>query len=112
MNNNESFVQIGMFTFALLSTIFNIFMFCYIGDLLKERCQRVGIACYAIEWYRMPSRKALELLMPMAMSQYPMTLTAGKMITMTLSTFSDILKTSMAYFNLLREFSSRDITRT
>ncbi|XP_018406429.1 PREDICTED: uncharacterized protein LOC108782622 [Cyphomyrmex costatus] len=108
MNNNESFVQIFMYLFGLVSVIFNVFMFCYIGHLLKERCQQVGTICYTIQWYRMPSRKAIDLLMPIIMSQYPATLTAGKMLAMTLTTFSDILKTSMAYFNLLREFSSRD----
>ncbi|XP_011880217.1 PREDICTED: odorant receptor 82a-like [Vollenhovia emeryi] len=112
MNNNESFVQIFMYLFALVSIVFNVFIYCYIGDLLKERCQQVGISCYSIEWYRMSPKKAIELLMPIAMSRYPVTLTAGKMMPMTLTTFSDILKTSMAYFNLLREFSARDVMRT
>ncbi|XP_028045959.2 uncharacterized protein LOC114253732 [Monomorium pharaonis] len=112
MNNNEPFALIFMNGFGLVSIIFNMYIFCYIGDLLIERCQQVGTACYAIEWYRMPPKKAVELLMPIAMSQYPVMLTAGKMITMTLATFSYILKTSMAYFNLLREFISRDITTT
>ncbi|CAL1689177.1 unnamed protein product [Lasius platythorax] len=112
LNNNESFIQIFMYVFGLASIIFNVFMFCYIGDLLKERCQKVGTTCYTIEWYRMPPKKAIELIMPIVMSRYPATLTAGKMMTMTLTTFSDIIKTSMAYFNLLREFSSRDAMRT
>ncbi|XP_018046407.1 PREDICTED: uncharacterized protein LOC108685900 [Atta colombica] len=90
MNNNESFVQIFTYFFGLVSVIFNVFMFCYIGDLLKERCQQIGTICYTIEWYRMPSRKAIDLLMPIIMSRYPATLTAGKMLTMTLITFSDV----------------------
>nr|XP_012230132.1 PREDICTED: uncharacterized protein LOC105676660 [Linepithema humile] len=89
LNNNESFVQIFMYVFGLVSIIFNIFMFCYIGDLLKECCQNVGTACYAMEWYRMPPKKAIELIMPIAMSRYPATLTAGKLLSMTLATFSD-----------------------
>ncbi|KAF3054533.1 Odorant receptor 131 [Nylanderia fulva] len=108
LNNNESFIQISMYIFGLASVIFNVFLVCYIGDLLKERCQNVGTACYEIEWYQIPSKKAIELIMPILMSRYSTTLTAGKMVAMTLTTFSDILKTSMAYFNLLREFSSRD----
>ncbi|XP_011880216.1 PREDICTED: odorant receptor 45b-like isoform X2 [Vollenhovia emeryi] len=112
MNDNGSFIQISMYFFGLASIVFNVFIYCYIGDLLKECCQQVDIACYAIDWYRMPPKKAIELLMPIAMSRYPVTLTAGKMMPMTLTTFSDILKTSMAYFNLLREFSARDVMRT
>lgn len=83
-------MQISMYIFALASIIFNVFMFCYIGDLLKERCQNVGATCYEIEWYQMPSKKAIELIMPILMSRYPTTLTAGKMIAMTLTTFSDV----------------------
>ncbi|KAG5331748.1 OR4 protein, partial [Acromyrmex charruanus] len=94
MNNNESFLQIFMYFFGLVSVIFNVFMFCYIGDLLKERCQQIGTICYTIEWYRMPSRKAIDLLMPIAISRYSATLTAGKMLTMTLTTFSDVSNTA------------------
>ncbi|XP_019883389.1 uncharacterized protein LOC109610070 [Camponotus floridanus] len=90
LNNNESFIQIFMYLFALASIVFNIFIFCYIGDLLKERCQKVGTACYAIEWYRMSSKKAIDLIIPIMISRYPATLTAGKMMTMTLMTFSDV----------------------
>lgn len=79
-----------MYVFALASIVFNIFIFCYIGDLLKERCQKVGTACYAIEWYRMSSKKAIDLIIPIMISRYPATLTAGKMMTMTLMTFSDV----------------------
>lgn len=79
-----------MYVFGLASIIFNVFIFCYIGDLLTERCQKVGTACYEIEWYRMPPRRALELMMPITMSRYPAALTAGKMMAMTLATFSDV----------------------
>ncbi|XP_020279265.1 odorant receptor 43a-like [Pseudomyrmex gracilis] len=86
--NNESFVQIFMYAFGLVSVIFNVFIFCYIGDLLKERCQEVGTACYSIEWYRMPPKIAIKLMMPILMSRYPVALTAGKLMTMSIPTFS------------------------
>lgn len=86
-----------MYVFGLASIIFNVFMFCYIGDLLKERCQKVGTTCYTIEWYRMPPKKAIELIMPIVMSRYPATLTAGKMMTMTLTTFSDVSNIALRF---------------
>lgn len=79
-----------MYVFALASIIFNVFIFCYIGDLLTERCQMVGTTCYETEWYRMPPKKAIEFIMPITMARYPIAITAGKMMTMTLSTFSDV----------------------
>lgn len=79
-----------MYAIGLVSVIFNVFMFCYIGDLLKERCQEVGTACYSIEWYRMPPKIAIKLMMPITMSRYPVALTAGKLMTMSITTFSDV----------------------
>lgn len=43
-----------------------------------------------IEWYRLPQNKARDLMFPMIMSNYPVELTAGKMVTMTISSFSDV----------------------
>jgi len=38
----------------------------------------------------MSSKKAIDLIIPIMISRYPATLTAGKMMTMTLMTFSDV----------------------
>ncbi|KAL6426583.1 hypothetical protein ACFW04_009177 [Cataglyphis niger] len=101
-------LQIFVYFLAFVSITFNIYIFCYIGEQLVDRYQKIGIKCYMIEWYRLPQNKARDLIFPMIMSNYPIELTAGKMITMSISSFSNILKTSMAYFNLLREVVSRD----
>ncbi|KAM0725265.1 Odorant receptor 13a [Formica fusca] len=107
-NNQESMLQIFVYFLAFISITFNIYIFCYIGEQLMDRYQKIGIRCYMIEWYRLPHNKARNLMFPMIMSNYPIELTAGKMMTITISSFSNILKTSMAYINLLREVVSRD----
>lgn len=43
-----------------------------------------------IEWYRLPENKARNLIFPMIMSNYPIELTAGKMTTITISSFSNV----------------------
>ncbi|XP_029660573.1 odorant receptor 63a-like [Formica exsecta] len=108
-NTQESMLPIFVYFVAFISITFNIYIFCYIGERLVDRCQKVGIKCYMIEWYRLPQNKARNLMFPIIMSNYPVELTAGKMVKLTMSSFSNILKTSMAYLNLLREVSSRDI---
>lgn len=108
-NNQESMLQIFVYFVAFISITFNIYIFCYIGERLVDRCQKVGIKCYMIEWYRLPQNKARNLMFPIIMSNYPVELTAGKMVKLTMNSFSNILRTSMAYLNLLREVSSRDI---
>ncbi|XP_011148389.2 odorant receptor 13a-like [Harpegnathos saltator] len=104
--NEESILQISTYFLAFVSITFNIYIFCHIGEMLVEQCQMIGTRCYMIEWYRLPHNKARSLIFSIIMSNYPIELTAGKMLTMTMSSFSNILKTSMAYFNLLREVSS------
>ncbi|KAF3054534.1 Odorant receptor 352 [Nylanderia fulva] len=94
-----SMLQISVYFIAFISITFNIYIFCYIGEQL----------CYMIEWYRLPENKARNLMFPIIMSSYPVELTAGKMVKLTMSSFSNILQTSMAYLNLLREVSSRDM---
>lgn len=97
-----------MYFFALVSIIFNVFIFCYIGDLLAERCQMIGTTCYAIEWYKMPPKKAIELIMPITISRYPATITAGKMMTMTLSTFSDVSNVDLRFMRSIIDILKYD----
>ncbi|KAL6259127.1 hypothetical protein P5V15_009049 [Pogonomyrmex californicus] len=108
-NNRESMLQIYVYSLAFVSITFNIYIFCHIGEQLVERWQKIGNKCYMIDWYRLPQNKARNLIFPIIMSNYSVKLTAGKMLQITMDTFSNILKTSMAYFNILREVSSREI---
>ncbi|XP_070158798.1 uncharacterized protein [Polyergus mexicanus] len=107
-NNQEAMLQIVVYFVAFVSLTFNIYIFCYIGEQLVDRYQKIGIKCYMIEWYRLPHNKARNLIFLMIMSNYPIELTAGKMMAININSFSNILKTSMAYINLLREVISRD----
>ncbi|KAG7198543.1 hypothetical protein KM043_005910 [Ampulex compressa] len=98
---NERF---GFTTYILLliSLSFNIFMLCYIGELLTEKTSSVGKVCYSIDWHLLPSRRARDLMLIIAMSRNPAKLTAGRMIDLTITTFGNTLKTSFGYLNFLR----------
>lgn len=96
-------LQIFVYFVAFVSITFNIYIFCYIGEQLVDRCQKIGTKCYMIEWYRLPQNKARDLIFPMIMSNYPVELTAGKMVTMTISSFSDV---SMLNFTIIENVSN------
>ncbi|XP_076675552.1 odorant receptor 4-like [Andrena cerasifolii] len=81
---------------------FSVFMLCYIGQLLDNENSNVGQATITVDWYRFPAKKARYLVLIIAISNYPMKLTAGKMVDMSLATFTDIMKVSMGYLNMLR----------
>ncbi|XP_076475395.1 odorant receptor 4-like [Bombus vancouverensis nearcticus] len=92
------------FTYITLLTsfTFNIFIFCYIGELLSEQCSEIGTASYEIDWYNLPAKEAYDLILLISISQYPPKLTAGKIIELSLNTFSSVAKTSLVYLNLLQ----------
>ncbi|CAL7936672.1 unnamed protein product [Xylocopa violacea] len=56
-----------------------------------------------LRWYRLPTKRARSLVLVIIMSNYPIKLTAAKLIDVSLATFTDIMKTSMGYLNILRE---------
>ncbi|XP_035737209.1 odorant receptor 22c-like [Vespa mandarinia] len=86
----------------IISFAFNIFIFCYIGELLGEECKRVAEATYMIDWYRLKGKKSLALLLIIAMSSSSIKLTAGKFVELSISSFGDVIKASFAYLNMLR----------
>ncbi|OXU28626.1 hypothetical protein TSAR_015443 [Trichomalopsis sarcophagae] len=86
----------------LASFTTNIFIFCYIGELLTEQCTRVGSIYHAIDWYNLPGKSASDLFFIIAISRYPAKLTAGKFVDLTLVTFSNVMKSAFTYFNLIR----------
>ncbi|XP_047365571.1 odorant receptor 22c-like [Vespa velutina] len=86
----------------IISFAFNIFIFCYIGEILGEECNRVAEATYMIDWYRLRGKKSLALLLIIAMSSSSIKLTAGKFVELSISSFGDVIKASFAYLNMLR----------
>ncbi|XP_018364247.1 PREDICTED: odorant receptor 43a-like [Trachymyrmex cornetzi] len=100
-NNNDS-IAILTYIFLLISFVFNVFMFCYIGEQLTNQCNKVGFASYKIEWYHLPGKTALDLTLIISISQHPIKITAGKIIDLSFSSFCSVLKTSIAYLNMLR----------
>ncbi|XP_011148374.2 odorant receptor Or2 isoform X2 [Harpegnathos saltator] len=88
----------------LTSFTFSIFTVCYVGQLLTDQSVKVGLMTSTTNWYRLPHKRARALILIMAISNIPTKISAGRLIEMSLPTFSNIVKTSMAYFNLLRKF--------
>ncbi|XP_076276376.1 odorant receptor 4-like [Lasioglossum baleicum] len=99
VNNTLSLITYSM---LLLSLMFNIFILCYIGDLLVEKTGNVGSLCFMIDWYKFPVETMRSLILIIAISNNPAKITAGHIADLNLSTFGGILKTSLAYLSFLR----------
>ncbi|KAK0096367.1 hypothetical protein PV326_005681 [Microctonus aethiopoides] len=97
-------IGIITYTILLISFTFNIFLFCYIGERLTEQCKKVGETTYMIDWYRLPEKEALGLTLTIVTAQNPVIITAGKIVDLSLNSFCTVMRTSVAYLNLLRTF--------
>ena len=59
-------------------------------QLLMPQCHKVGNATYMIEWYRLPGKMGLSLVMIIVMANYPRKLTAGGMMELTVRSFGGV----------------------
>ncbi|XP_018310063.1 uncharacterized protein [Mycetomoellerius zeteki] len=90
----------------LMNFVFNLFIFCYIGELVAEQCKRVSEISYMIDWHRLPGRKGLAIILMIAMSNSSVKLTAGNIIELSMSSFGDVIQTSGVYLNMLRTLTT------
>ncbi|XP_017795970.1 PREDICTED: odorant receptor 4-like [Habropoda laboriosa] len=95
-------VSLTTYTVLLISVTFNIFILCYIGEILMEKSSSVGLSCFMISWYHLPTKTIHGLILIIAMSSNPAKISAGKVVDLSLSTFGNVLKTSLAYLSFLR----------
>ncbi|XP_032669661.1 odorant receptor 82a-like [Odontomachus brunneus] len=80
----------------------NIFIFCYIAEILTDQCQKVGDVTYMTNWYQLHHKIAIDLILIISRSNAVIKITAGKMIQLSIATFGDVMKTAFAYLNILR----------
>ncbi|XP_078043437.1 odorant receptor 85b-like [Augochlora pura] len=100
-NDNNT---VGLITYFLLliSFLFNMFILCYIGELLVEKTGNVGLLCFTIDWYHLPIETIRGLILIIGMSRFPSKISAGKVADLNLSTFGNIIKTTLVYLSFLR----------
>ncbi|XP_003393917.1 odorant receptor 67a-like [Bombus terrestris] len=104
----EQSETIGTLTYCtlLISFTFNIFILCYIGEILSEQCRNISLSAYMIDWYRLPQKKALGLILIFAVANTSTKLTAGKLVELSLASFCSVLKSAFAYLSLLRTLTT------
>ncbi|KOC58702.1 Odorant receptor Or2, partial [Habropoda laboriosa] len=106
MEWTESDAQM-LFTYivTLVAVVSNTFLICYISDRLTEQCLKVGEVVYMTDWYYLPQRRILDLILIITRSNVVVEITAGKIFHMSLYTFGDVVKTGFAYLNMLCQMS-------
>ncbi|NP_001177433.1 odorant receptor 7 [Nasonia vitripennis] len=97
----ESIATITYF-FLLMSFVFNIFILCYIGQVLTEKCESIAKAAYTTKWYQLTGKEARSIVFIVSCNHRPVELTAGKLLKLSLNSFSSIIKAAAGYLNILR----------
>ncbi|XP_032669861.1 odorant receptor 4-like [Odontomachus brunneus] len=87
----------------LFYTITNLeaFLFCFAGEYLSNKSKLVGIEAYNTAWYNLHPKDGRVLLFVMLRSQKQLTLTVGKMMDLSLESFTNIMKASGSYLSVL-----------
>ncbi|XP_047370322.1 odorant receptor 63a-like isoform X2 [Vespa velutina] len=87
--------------FRVLTTLL---AYCYIGECLINESTSFGESFYHCKWYNITQEEIKLMHICMMRSSKQMELTVGKFFILSLTTFTDVVKTSMAYLSVLRTF--------
>ncbi|KAL6254495.1 hypothetical protein P5V15_014548 [Pogonomyrmex californicus] len=93
---------IKSFLFYVLTNV-EAYIFCYAGEHLKTKSKEIGLAAYNSTWYNMKSKNSRVLLFIILRSQKQLTLTVGKMMELSLQSFTSIINASGSYLSILLE---------
>ncbi|XP_018364812.1 PREDICTED: uncharacterized protein LOC108762352 [Trachymyrmex cornetzi] len=78
-----------------------IFILCFAGEFLSAKSRSISDAVYESLWYNMPPTNGRILLFMILRSQKRLTITAGKVVDLTLEGFTNIMKASASYVSIL-----------
>ncbi|XP_011137927.2 odorant receptor 46a-like [Harpegnathos saltator] len=93
-------------TLYLGAMLFQTFLYCWYSNELDLKAKYIAHAIYASNWTVISAKQRKSLLLVMMISQRGKILSTYGIFALLLSTFTWILKTSYAAFNLLQQTSS------
>ncbi|CAL1677727.1 unnamed protein product [Lasius platythorax] len=86
----------------IIAQLIHLFIVCWLGQQIIDHSDRVYTSIYQSEWYESSSKSRKLLNMIMLRSISPCTLTVGKIMVLSLPSFSAVVRASASYFTVLR----------
>ncbi|XP_011862394.1 PREDICTED: odorant receptor 13a-like isoform X2 [Vollenhovia emeryi] len=77
------------------------FVFCFAGEYLSTKSKSISDAAYETLWYELSTSECRILLLVIVRSQKRLTITAGKVMDLTLEGFTALMKASASYMSVL-----------
>ncbi|XP_011862403.1 PREDICTED: odorant receptor 82a-like isoform X2 [Vollenhovia emeryi] len=98
--NDSGTTSIKSVSFYLAITL-EVFILCFAGEFLSAKSRSISDAIYESLWYNMPPTNSRILMFVILRSQKRLTITAGKVVDLTLEGFTSIMKASASYVSVL-----------
>ncbi|XP_011862412.1 PREDICTED: odorant receptor 67c-like [Vollenhovia emeryi] len=86
--------------FYMAATV-EAFIFCFCGEYLSAKSKMIGDAAYNSIWYDFKPNECKLILFMILRSQRRLTITAGKIMDLSLEGFTSIIKASVSYISIL-----------
>ncbi|XP_024879255.1 odorant receptor 22c-like isoform X2 [Temnothorax curvispinosus] len=100
-NMTSKSAMLIQFIIPYLAVTIEAFVFCFAGEYLSTKSRAIGDAAYEAVWYDLSISECRILLFVILRSQKRLTITAGKIIDLTLEGFTTIMKASASYISVL-----------
>ncbi|KAK2584511.1 hypothetical protein KPH14_006882 [Odynerus spinipes] len=100
--HTDDFNELVRYICLCTSVVIQLFWECWQAQLLLDYSNVPYECAIESEWYNTSTRCKKILVLIMVRSLRPCKITAGKMITLSIETFSSVLRTSMSYFTVLQ----------
>ncbi|XP_035741503.1 odorant receptor 13a-like [Vespa mandarinia] len=85
----------------VIYTMLHLYIYCYVGETLLVESTGIAFSAYDCEWYDLPPKKAICLLIVICRARIAFQITAGKFCPFSLELFGAIIKTSAGYLSVL-----------
>nr|QNL15033.1 olfactory receptor 89 [Aulacocentrum confusum] len=94
-----------VYIICVIATVFLLYGYCIVGELLIQESKRVHAAYYECLWYESSITFRKSLMICMTQTQEPLRMTAGKFFVFSLTGFTDVLRSAMGYLSMLRKMT-------
>ncbi|EEZ99312.1 odorant receptor 70 [Tribolium castaneum] len=96
------FLAMMMYFIAMLC---QVYLYCHFGTILYDESDTISDAIYLSKWYEFDKRSKKALCILMERLKRPMTVTCGKIFTMSLVTFTMILRRAYSLLAVLENYN-------
>ncbi|XP_025264869.1 odorant receptor 13a [Camponotus floridanus] len=75
---------------GVVTLLAHTFLYCHAGEIITKQCDAIYCALYNLDWYKLKSTEARNLILVMIRASEPFRITAGKVIPLTMTTFCSV----------------------